>query len=96
MNNEERKKFLISLCKVYRGDDSEPESVDEFTQYIFIKEKAIVERSVLPDVQREHKLGNEESAEEYFKIEIQAAIDLSADVPYGGNPKPFYERYFKL
>lgn len=96
MNDKERRKFLISLCKVYRGDDSEPESADEFTRYIFIKEKAIVERSALSDVQQEHKLVNEESVEEYFKAEIQAAIDLYADVQYGGNPKPFYERYFKI
>ena len=44
----------------------------------------------------EYNLGSEESYEEYFKTECKAALDMFADVPYGGKPSAIYDKYFCL
>ena len=84
------KAFLRGLCKAYKGEETNPTDKlkDEFRYYIWEREKAILEQS--PEFKEE------DDAEEYFKKEIQAAIDLFADVPLGGDPSTYYDRYFTL
>ena len=43
-----------------------------------------------------YKLQNDDDWDEYFKTEIQAAIDLYADRPFGGKPDKWYRKYFEL
>ena len=93
----DKKAYLITLCKLYKGKHVKQEYFsDEFKHYIWKREKNIVERCEDESVKKEYHISDKESLEVYFKTEIQAAIDLYADAPFGGNPTPFYERYFKL
>ena len=92
-----KKEAIITLCRVYKGEKTNPVSTDEeFKRYIWRMEKAIIDRSSEPKVISEYHLSDDDSYEEYFKQEIKAAIDLYADSPYGGHPEPWYKKYFSL
>lgn len=92
------KKYLISLCKLYKGEPANPfnKDSDEFKWYVWRFESVIVSNASKAATIAEYNLSSEESYEEYFKTECKASLDLFADVPYGGKPQTTYERYFSL
>ena len=86
------KAYLISLCKVYKGERINPvdKDKDEFKAYMWERERAAIELSAYQD------LKDKDSGEEFFKQEIKAAIDLYAGTPYGADPSDYYKKYFAL
>ncbi len=94
----DKSKFLIGLCKLYKGEPGNPfdKEREEFKWYVWRFESVIVSNANKAATIAEYNLGSEKSYEEYFKTECKAALDMFADVPYGGKPQQTYERYFSL
>lgn len=84
-----KKEELLKFCKLYHGEKQNPidKSQDEFKWYMWNSERlAVINASQCKTI---------DVAEEVIKDEILAAINLFADVPFGGEAKPFIEKYFK-
>lgn len=81
----------INLCRVFHNEQDNPinKSTNEFAWYIWR-----IERKLINDLRT--GVVFQKDFEEYFKSEIKSAIDLYADAPYGGDPTPFYEKYFNF
>lgn len=79
---------LLKFCKLYHGEKNNPinKSHDEFKWYMWSRERLAVQNAL--------QCKSKDAAEEVIKDEILAAINLFADVPFGGDAKPFIERYF--
>lgn len=79
---------LLKFCKLYHGEKHNPinKSQDEFKWYMWNRERLAVLNAL--------QCKSIDAAEEVIKDEILAAINLFADVPFGGDAKPFIERYF--
>lgn len=92
-----KRQYLINLCKLFKDEQENPYSKSqEFKWYIWKMEKAIIERAFIQDVISEYHLNTDDDYEEFFKVQIKAAIDMYADTPYGGSPDQKYKEYFSL
>lgn len=90
------KKDLIKFCLLYKGEKSlnnNPinKSKDEFKWYMWRCEFNAVRLAI-----KRKDFKSENNVADFMKNEIKAAIDLFADVPYGGNPTKLYDRYFSF
>lgn len=84
------KKYLLGLCKVYKGEEKNPinQSDDEFKWHIWRTEKAAIadaEGKAFKDT---------DEADEHFKAWIRNACGDYASEWAGGDPTPYFNRYF--
>lgn len=90
------KKELLKYCLLYSGketslDDNPYKQLDdEFKWYMWRVEWVVCNREW-----RMHNVTSA-SAEDYFKGAIKNKIDTYADTWAGGDPKPYYDRYFSF
>lgn len=89
----EKQKALLALCRVYKGEKKAPLFTDEFKAYVWSRERMIVLQGKDKEFNKKNGI-KIDPIEEHFKTEIKAAIDLFAEVPFGGNPTGYYKRYF--
>lgn len=83
---------LYSFCRLYNKEKSLTDNPynkakDEFKWYMWRMEFVTVNHPDQP-------VNNEEEAEEYFKQAIKNAIDSYCSAWAGGDPSPYYNKYF--
>ena len=85
-------KELLQYCRLYRGEndiDDNPidKDQDEFKWLMWRVEFSIVRSA------RKDNIADEQY-EEFFKDFIRNQIDVYASAPFGGDPRPYYDKYF--
>lgn len=82
-------KELLKFCRVYRGEKQNPldKSKDEFRWYMWCAEFVAVHAAMERNI-------SAQCIEDFMKQEIKNSIDTFASEPFGGDPLPYYDRYF--
>lgn len=80
----EMEKYLMSLCKLYKGEDNNPfdEEKDEFKWYMWREEKKILAVYNRGYIQKIHKFTDTQSYKRYFDENIMSAIDMYIGYPF--------------
>lgn len=83
----------LKYCILYKGekrieDNPLNKSDDEFKWYMWRHEYNAVRLA------REHVFANDDELEDFMKEQIMSAIELFADVPYGGDATKLQDIYF--
>lgn len=87
-----KKDDLLKLCKLYKGelkitDNPIKKSEDEFKWQMWRVEYVAVHEAL------NRKVSTDE-LDDFIKAQIKNGIDTFASVPFGGDPKPYYDKYF--
>lgn len=91
------REILLSYCLLYIGekemsDNPNVKSDDEFKWYMWRIEYATVNN--YESIKGDHDLSTEDDIEEYFKEQIRCAIENFCSSWAGGDPVPYFKRYF--
>ena len=88
MNNKE----LLKYCRLYRGesdinDNPIDKDKDEFKWLMWRTEYSIVRAAKKNNITADEYEG-------FFKQFLFNQIDTFASAPFGGDPRPYYDKYF--
>lgn len=84
---------LLKYCKLYRGENSMQDNPitkqkDEFAWEMWRVEYVAVHDAI--------SCKSIEEAEDFISEYIRNKINIFADEPFGGDPRPYYERYYSI
>lgn len=85
-------KELQKYCKLYRGeakitDNPIDKSIDEFKWQMWRVEFVATHEAITRKIK-------EDDFDDFMKEQIKNGIDVYACEPFGGDPSPYYDKYF--